>query len=165
MRNLESSSKFMPRRFKIGYSELRTLNSELSVRSKGFTLIEIIVLIVMAGIIIPVIIIPFATGIRASNKPEMVAKAMYFAHQRIEELMKYNYRNTALDITGVGVFNAFGTGDPNYTGDYEIVYVTNSDLTAAGQVSPDTRYKRIHVRVTDPEGSTYEVYAVVTNFP
>jgi type II secretory pathway pseudopilin PulG len=135
------------------------------MNKKGFTLIEIIVLIVMAGIIIPVIIVPFATGIRASTKPEMVNRAMYLAHQRMEELMKYNYRNAALDITGVGVFNPFSTGDPNYPGDYEIVYVTNGDLNAAGQVSPDTRYKRIHIRVTDPDGITYEVYSVVTNFP
>ncbi len=132
---------------------------------EGFTLIEIIVLIVMAGILIPAIVIPFATGVKGSGKPEMATKAMYFAHQRMEELMKFNYGNAALGITGVGVFNAFSTGDANYPGDYEIVYVPSSDLTVTGQASPDTNYKRIHVRVTDPESSTYDVYSVVTNFP
>jgi type II secretory pathway pseudopilin PulG len=58
---------------------------------KGFTLIEIIVLIVMAGIIIPAIMVPFATGIRGSGKPEMVTTAMYLAHQKMEELMKFDY--------------------------------------------------------------------------
>jgi type II secretory pathway pseudopilin PulG len=133
--------------------------------SGGFTLIEIIVMIVMAGILLPLIIVPFVTGIRGSGKPELVTTAMYLTHQRMEELMKYVYGNGALGITGVGVFNAFSTGDPNYPGDYEIVYVPSAVLTGAGQAAPATGYKRIHVRVTDPEGTVYHVYSVVTNFP
>jgi type II secretory pathway pseudopilin PulG len=142
------------------YSALRTLHSAIGRR--GFTLIEIIVLIVLAGIIIPVIIVPFATGIRGSNKPEMVTRAMYFVHQRMEELMKYNYNNAALNVTGG--FVAFTTGgEPNYLGQNEILYVNNDLSTPAA--SPGVGYKRIIVRVTDPETSTYEVYGVVTNFP
>jgi len=125
---------------------------------KGFTLIEIIVLIVLAGIIIPVIVVPFATGIRGSGKPEMATKAIYFAHQRMEELMKFNYGNGALTPAGVV---AFATGDANYPGENEIVYVDSNFSTPSGDVG----YKRILVRVTDPEGSTYEIYSVVTNFP
>jgi hypothetical protein len=119
----------------------------------------------MAGILLPAIIVPFVTGVRASGKPEMVTRAMYLGQQRIEELMKYVYGNAALGITGVGVFNAFSTGDPNYPGDYEIVYVPNNNLTGAGQAAPNTNYKRIHVRITDPESTIYHVYSVVTNFP
>jgi type II secretory pathway pseudopilin PulG len=126
---------------------------------KGFTLIEIIVLIVMAGIVIPAIIIPFATGIRGSNKPEMVTTAMYLAHQRMEELMKYNYCNAALNVTGG--FVAFTTGgEPNYTGQNSIAYVDNT-FSASGS---DVGYKMIQITVTDPQGSTYNVYSVVTRF-
>jgi len=128
------------------------------MNKRGFTLIEIIVLIVMAGIIIPAIMVPFATGIRGSKKPEMVTTAMYFAHQRMEELMKYNYRNGALTPAGVV---AFVTGDVNYPGENEIVYVDSNFGTPSGDVG----YKRIRVRITDPEVNTYEVYSVVTNFP
>jgi type II secretory pathway pseudopilin PulG len=138
------------------YSAFRIPHS--AIGKKGFTLIEIIVLIVMAGIIIPAIMVPFATGIRGSGKPEMVTKAMYFAHQRMEELTKYNYGNGVLTPAGVV---AFATGDVNYTGENEIVYVNNNFSTPSGDVG----YKRIRVRVTDPEGSTYEIYSVVTNFP
>jgi type II secretory pathway pseudopilin PulG len=141
------------------YSAIRNLKSTFE---RGFTLIEIIILIVMAGIIIPAIIVPFATGIRGSQKPEMVTKAMYYAHQRMEDLMKYNYNNAALNVT-VG-FVAFTTGgEPDYTGQNEIVYV-NDDLSTP-VASPGVGYKRIIVRVTDPESSTYDVYAVVANFP
>ncbi len=95
----------------------------------------------------------------------MVTKAMYLGHQRMEELMKYVYGNGALGITGVGTFVAFATGVPNYSGDYEIVYVPSANLTGAGQIAPVTGYKRIHVRITDPDLTVYHVYSVVTNFP
>ncbi len=129
------------------------------MNKKGFTLIEIIILIVMAGIVIPVIVVPFATGIKESNKPEMVARAVYYAHQRMEELMKYNYCNAALNVTGG--FVAFTTGgEPNYTGQNNIGYVDDT-LTASGS---DVGYKMITVTVTDPQGSPYNVYSVVTKF-
>lgn len=141
------------------YSAIRNPKSAFE---RGFTLIEIIVLIVMAGIIIPAIIIPFATGIRASKKPEMVTTAMYLAHQRMEELMKFNYgRSPELDPTAG--FVPFVTGVANYQGEYEIVYVNNDLSTTAP--SPGVGYKRIIVRVRDPETTAYEIYAVVTNFP
>jgi type II secretory pathway pseudopilin PulG len=135
------------------------------MNKKGFTLIEIIVLIVMAGILLPAIIVPFVAGVRGSGKPEMATTAMYLAHQRMEELMKFNYGKTPeLDPTSpISLQNSPISG---YQWGYEILYVSSIDLMAAGSVNPpDTKYKRIRVQVTDPESSTYEVYAVVTNFP
>lgn len=129
------------------------------MNKKGFTLIEIIVLIVMAGIIIPVIAVPFATGIRASNKPEMVTTAMYLAHQKMEELMKFDY-NRAPDLTP-GTYTLPGPPFVGYSWQWVISYVDNT-FAASGS---DLGYKMIQVTVTDPEGSTYNVYSVVTHFP
>jgi len=135
-------------------------NFGMKMNRKGFTLIEIIVLIVMAGILIPAIVVPFATGVRGSGKPEMVTKAMYYAHQRMEELMKYNYSNAALNVTAG--FVAFTTGgEPNYTGQNNIAYVDNN-FNASGS---DVGYKQIQVTVTDLQNSKYNIYAVVTKFP
>jgi prepilin-type N-terminal cleavage/methylation domain-containing protein len=129
------------------------------MNKKGFTLIEIIVMIVMVGILLPVIVVPFVTGIRGSGKPELVTTAMYLAHQRMEELMKYNYCNAALNVTGG--FVAFTTGrEPQYTGQNNIAYVDNN-FNASGS---DVGYKMIQVTVTDQQGSTYNVYSVVTRF-
>ncbi|OGP88796.1 MAG: hypothetical protein A2156_07295 [Deltaproteobacteria bacterium RBG_16_48_10] len=128
-----------------------------AMNKKGFTLIEIIILIVMAGILLPTIIVPFVSSVKGSGKPERATRAMYLAHQRMEELMKFNYTNAALTPRA---FTSFSTGDPTYTGQDEIVYV-NSNL---GTPSGDVGYKRICVRITDPEGTNYDVYAVVTNF-
>ena len=148
----------------IGFRREIQTRSRYFMGKKGFTLIEILVLIVIAGIIIPVIILPFATGIRGSQKPEMATRAMYLGHQRMEELMKYDYGRVELTPTNLV---ACPTPPPTgYQWQYEILYVPNNDLMAAGSINPpDTGYKRIRVRITDPENSIYEVYAVVTNFP
>lgn len=126
---------------------------------RGFTLIEIIILIVIAGIILPVIIIPFAASVKDSGKPEMVNIAMYLAHRRMEEFMKYNYSNAALNLVALTPYA--GTGVTGYDWQWEIVLV-DSDFNSS---VIDVRYKRILVRVRDPESNTYEVYSVVTNFP
>ena len=132
---------------------------------KGFTLIEIIILIVMAGILLPAIIVPFATAVKGSKKPEMVTTAMYLAHQRMEELMKFDYGKTPeLDPTD---FVAFPTGVANYPGENEIHYVNNNFTVVGDGIQPtnDMGYKRIIVRVRDPETTAYEIYSVVTSFP
>jgi len=129
------------------------------MNKKGFTLIEIIVLIVMAGIIIPVIVVPFATGVRGSGKPEVVTTAMYLAHQKMEELMKFDY-SRAPELTP-GTYTLPAPPIAGYTWQWVISYVTNT-FAASGA---DVGYKMIQVTVTDPQGSTYNVYSVVTNFP
>ncbi|MGA2515293.1 MAG: type II secretion system protein [Thermodesulfobacteriota bacterium] len=125
---------------------------------RGFTLIEIIVLIVMAGILISAIVVPFTTGIRTSNKPEMVATAMYLAHQKMEELMKFNYCQ-APDLTP-GTYTLPAPPIAGYTWQWVISYVTNT-FAASGS---DVGYKMIQVTVKDPQGSTYNVYSVITRF-
>jgi type II secretory pathway pseudopilin PulG len=159
MRKFEFTSKFRLWRFRIEHSELRTNRSELLFQSNGFTLIEIIVLIVIAGIIIPTIVIPFATGIRSSNKPEMVATAMYLAHQKMEELMKFDY-GRAPELNP-GTYTLPAPPITGYTWQWVISYVNNNFGTSV----LDVGYKMIQVTVTDPQGSTYNVYSAVTNFP
>ncbi len=132
--------------------------------SMGFTLIEIIVFIVIAGILLPAIIVPFATAVKGSVKPEKVNTAVYLAHQKMEELTKFDYSNGALLTRALTPWA--NAGLPDYDYQYEILYVPNNDLTAPGSVAPpDTGYKRIRLQVRDPENDIYEIYSVVTNFP
>jgi prepilin-type N-terminal cleavage/methylation domain-containing protein len=134
-----------------------------TINNRGFTLIEIIVLIVMAGILLPAIIVPFATGIKGSGKPEMVTTAMYLAHQKMEEFMKFDYSNATL--TPVGLTSYANADISNYQWQWEIVWVmpgVSNDFTFPGS---ESNYKRILVRVKDPENDTYEIYSVVTKFP
>jgi type II secretory pathway pseudopilin PulG len=131
------------------------------MNNKGFTLIEIIILIVMAGILLPAIVVPFATGVKESKKPETVTTAMYLAHQKMEEFMKYNYCNAALNPTALTSY-ANITGFSGYQWQWSIYYVDsnfqNQDLVT------DRGYKRILVRVSDPTLSIYEIYSVVTRW-
>ena len=129
------------------------------MNKRGFTLIEIIVLIVMAGILIPTIVVPFATGIRGSGKPEVVTTAMYLAHQKMEELMKFDY-SRAPELNP-GTYTLPAPPIAGYTWQWVISYVTNT-FAASGS---DVGYKMIQVTVTDPQGSTYTVFSVVTDFP
>ncbi len=48
-----------------GYAGMTTRSNR--VNHRGFTLIEILVVIVIAGILLPVIVVPFVTGIRRSE--------------------------------------------------------------------------------------------------
>jgi len=139
---------------------LRTTNSELkTLNNRGFTLIEIIILIVMAGILLPAIIVPFATGVKGSGKPEMATTAMYLGHQKMEEFMKFDYSNAVL--TPVALTPYANSDIPSYQWQWEIVLVDNNFSTSA----TDAGYKRILVRVKDPENDAYEIYSVVTRFP
>lgn len=129
--------------------------------NSGFTLIEVIVLIVMAGVLLPAIVVPFATGVKKSGKPEMATTAMYLGHQKMEEFMKFNYNNAALNATAL---TSYANSDiPTYQWQWEIMYVDNNFSNA--DLVTDRGYKRILVRVKDPENDAYEIYSVVTRFP
>ena len=132
-----------------------------SMKNKGFTLIEIIVLIVMAGILLPAIIVPFVTAVKGSGKPEMVTTAMYLAHYKTEEFMKFDYGNGALNTIALTAYAPAPIS--NYQWQWEIMYVDNN--FANPDLVTDRGYKRILVRVRDPDSDTYQVYSVVTDFP
>ena len=127
--------------------------------SRGFTLIEIIILIVMAGILLPVIIVPFVTSVKGSGKPEMVTTAMYLGHQKMEEFMKFQYTDTSLHPIPITAYQDAGIS--GYQWQWEIVLVdSNFNISAS-----DAGYKRILVRVRDSMNDAYQIYSVVTSFP
>jgi type II secretory pathway pseudopilin PulG len=130
--------------------------------SKGFTFIELIILIVMAGILLPIIAMPFVTAVKGSGKPEMVTTAMFLAHQKMEEFTRFEYPNAALNPTALTAY-ANIPGFTGYQWQWEIYYV-DSDF-ANPDLGTDRGYKRILVRVKDPMNDTYESCLVVSNFP
>jgi hypothetical protein len=116
-------------------------------------------MIVIAGIILPVIIVPFVASVKESGKPEMVNIAIYLAHQRMEEFMKFQYGDAALNPVALTPY--VNTGVTGYQWQWEIIRVDSNFNTSV----TDIGYKRILARVRDPENETYEVYSVVTRFP
>jgi len=134
-------------------------NPHSAIGKGGFTLIEIIILIVMAGILLPVIIVPFVTGVKSSGKPEMATKAMYLAHQKMEEFTKFQYTDPTLNPIALTAYAPIPSNS-GYEWQWEIALVDNNFNASA-----DVGYKRILVRVKDPQNDTYEIYSVVTRFP
>jgi len=136
------------------YSAFR--NPHSAIGKRGFTLIEILILIVMAGILLPAIVVPFVTGVKGSGKPEMATTAMYLAHQKMEEFMKYNYCDAALTPADFAAYAAAPIS--GYTWQWSIYYVDNNFANPV--LTPDSGYKRIIVRVRDPMLSIYEIYEI-----
>jgi len=131
------------------------------MNNRGFTLIEVIIMIVMAGILLPAIIVPFVSGVRGSGKPEQVTTAMYLANYKMEEFMKFRYENAALNPIALTAYAAAPIA--GYQWQWEIYYV-DSDFLNPDLVT-HRGYKRILVRVQDPMNDTYGIYSVVTFFP
>ena len=64
-----------------------------SARGSGFTLIELIVFIVVAGIFIPMAYIAFMAASRTSLNPEAVVIARFLAETKMEDLTGMTYAN------------------------------------------------------------------------
>ncbi len=129
------------------------------LHTKGFTLIETVILIVVAGILLPVLVVPFVTSVKRSEKPERVNTAMFLAQQKMEEFTKYNYTNAELNPTALTPYTSADVS--NYQWQWSINWVDSSFRSSP----TDEGYKQILVRVMDPEKETYEVQSVVTHFP
>ncbi|MDY6863947.1 MAG: type II secretion system protein [Thermodesulfobacteriota bacterium] len=134
---------------------------ESCTMNRGFTLVEVIIFIVLAGILAAAVFIPFLTGLREGMSPEKVITASYLAQARMEEFTKYTYANANLDPLSL---TAYAQVDaiyfPDYDWQWEIKYIDES-LTD----SPcDVGYKQILVRVRDPDGKGFEVKSIVTDF-
>lgn len=126
--------------------------------SKGVTLIEVLIVIVMAGILLPGIIVPFVSAVKGSGKPEMATTALYLGQQKMEEFLKYGYDHPAL--TPVALTPYVNADLSGYQWQWEIVLVDHQFNPSASDVG----YKRILVRVKDGENDPYELHAIVTRY-
>jgi len=141
------------------------INHQSSIINRdGFTLIEIIIFIVIVGIILPVILVPFTTSIKESLTPEKVAKATCLAQYKMEELTKNKY-DLVIVTTEEDPSYTYNdiTGFSNYQWRWEISYV-NGNLVPTDPPA-DVGYKLILVRVQDSDGREIELQTVVTRRP
>jgi len=129
--------------------------------SRGFTLIEVIIFIVVAGVLASGIFIPFLTSLKGGMTPENIITASYLGQAKMEELTKYIYSNSNLDPLPLTAYaQVHATYFPNYQWQWEIKYIDENTAD-----SPcDVGYKQILVRVSDPDGQEFEVTSIVTNF-
>jgi hypothetical protein len=61
------------------------------LNSKGFTLIELIIFIIIGAIILPASFVAFTAAIKHFSTPDYYVKARFFAEQKMEELTSNTY--------------------------------------------------------------------------
>ena len=104
----------------------------------GFTLIEVMMLIVLTGILITPLLSPFFNSVLKGGQPELAATAAFLAAEQLEQLQTTTYGCIA------NVAKASLTG--NYTAFSRQVAVTlvNANLTTS---ATDVGYKKVVVTV------------------
>lgn len=132
-----------------------------NIMNRGFTIIEVIVFLVVAGVIASTIFIPFLTGFKRGMTPEKVISASYLAQAKMEELAKYTYSNSNLDPLPLTAYvQVDATYFPDYDWQWEIKYIDEGLNDSAC----DLGYKQILVRVRDPDGGPFELTSIIADF-
>ncbi|GEM_PF-717877 len=113
----------------------------------GFTLIEIIMAIVIIGVAVPSIMIPFS-GLSDTKNPEYIVQGSFLAQKRMEELA--NETRTSIDDTDCPVGSSASTTD----GDYSLACTSVSvNATTPDTSNTSTFAQKITLTVTRTDGA------------
>jgi len=146
-------------RSRVFNSKLNTQNSKL--HSRGFTLIELIIFIIIAGIFLPATFVAFSSAMKQGTQPEDYTRGMLLTEQTMELGIKRGYTQLVSDVaapptcaTVIGVSIPAG---------YSCTF-TPSFITSLGGLSlSSNNYVQIAVSVTTPQGNTFSSTGMVTN--
>ena len=111
-------------------------NSKLEIRNCrnacGFTLIEVLIIMVMVSVFMAAIGIPLLSAIRDSDVPEHAIKAYFLAQEKLEQLTVMEYDNLASQHTDCDpCMNCLqlGTGYSEFRRKVQVIEVSSSDLS------------------------------------
>ncbi len=159
---------------------LRTPNSKPRTQL-GFTLIEVIIFLVLAGIILPLIFIPFMAGLKSYSTPEVVSTATFLGEELMEEIKGKGFdenpasptdpgslgpeagetRSTYNDVDDYDGLVETPSGFSGYSRSVTVFYVASGALdTNAGAI---TNFKRIQVTVTNSQIPNVAMATLVSN--
>jgi type II secretory pathway pseudopilin PulG len=134
----------------------------LWLRKTAFTLIELIIFIVIAGVFVPLAYVAFSSAIKEGGKPEAIIKARFIAEQKLEDITKNAFDNIAVSSSPYA-------GVPGYTGylwRWTISYIKwSSNPPVISGSATSTYYKNIEVTVQEPEGFEFTVSTIATKRP
>jgi Tfp pilus assembly protein PilE len=123
---------------------------------QGFTLIEIMIFIVLAGILLPTLMGPFVNAILRSERPEVAATAVHLAMERLEGLYGEEYDDIA-DESRASVGGNFSAYERQ-------VAVTEVRADNFAQTQGNSGYKRIDVTVYHSQIGSVSVTTLVTDY-
>ena len=155
------------------------------MNSKGFSLLETVVFIVLAALVIPIFYLTTQPVIKEMMTPTSYIKARFVAERKMEELVAYSFYDTALTVGDFGpsavtadtTFPLTDTEYASYQWQWTIRYLDcgagagncagytgNVLITMPNPPTYATKYKQIDVSVWGAEGVaySYRVTSVVT---
>ncbi len=160
------------------------------MRNKGFTLIEVVLIIVVAAIAIPVLLVMMGEKARMGVKPEVHVTASNLAHELMEEIRSRRWDETpALPTTPLGPegmgesktqcstgantyddiddYNGYSEtctwAGVQYTRSVEVCYVPDLNLNDTASCNAITDYKRVRVIVSSAQAGGVELITLMTN--
>jgi len=134
---------------------------------EGFTLIELIIFIVIAGLFVPLAYLAFTVALKSVTTPESITTARFIAEQKIEEITKNNF-DTIVTIYPPPTNTSYADvpGYSGYQWRWTVGYITYSGNPPVITDSPSTtNYLKIIVYVREPQGYEFVVHTIVTKRP
>ena len=149
--------------------------------SRGFSLLETVVFIVLAALVIPIFYLTTQPVIKDMMTPTSYIKARFVAEKKMEEFMAYRFTDSALTVGNFGpsavtADTAFPATDyAGYQWQWAINYLDcgagagscagytgNTLITVPNPPAYTTNYKQVQVTVQGPQGITYRAVSAVT---
>ncbi len=135
---------------------------------RGFTLIELIIFIVVAGLFVPLAYMAFTSAIKDSTNPESVITARFLAEKKMEEITKDDF-NDIVKNSPPPTSTSYVNISEEYTGyqwKWTIGYITYSgNPPVISDSGSATNYLKIIVYVRNPQGYEYVAHTIVTKRP
>jgi len=137
-----------------------------NLKSKGFSLIEIIITLAVLGIAAGGVLAVFSMGIGSSAKPLVTGQAVQLAQGELEAVIGIKMASgfSAASL-GAGTGQACKTTMlPGFTCSLNICFVAAGSLNNTGTCTTATTYKQIAVTVTNAAGGSVTAVTLLTNY-
>jgi prepilin-type N-terminal cleavage/methylation domain-containing protein len=139
--------------------------------SKGFTLIELIIFIIIAGIFLPATYVAFSASMRNATQPEDYTKGRFLAEQAMEMATKRfstNYVSNPTQVqTDVNNWGASGTPctaiGVTVPSGFACTFTPSYITTLGGLTLSANNYVQLLVTINTPQGNTFTSTGMVTN--
>lgn len=147
----------------------------MSIRRRGFTLIEMVVLITVIAVGLAGILLTFQVAVRPSEDPQIRKQALAIAEAMLDEILLNSYdplpgtgaRANFDDVDDYNGYNTGGGGIVDISGaavaGLSAYNIVNVSVTATG-LNGVAEAKRITVTVRDPQGNDLSVDGYRTRY-